>query len=416
MKKLMAVLLVIFLLVPEMALAAGFTGGEGVWGVYLDSGAIYQAYYDAAVVDEGADYILGVYDAYVYYQTPRTDGVSSLIRQGLYLISEEYQQAGDSLENMVVATGNLNAQRPENDVLSQNVYGLAVLDEASGYVYFVEATDRKVICVAADYPTLGLVITPIFTAESDVEELRLTANGLAFRTAEKAYIYIPMLQRALECSESVFEPYKQKAMFGGNEVLLKEDGTLLVKLDAAGDVSLTINDSVQEFVVYGGYLFYLRRTRWLTEIDRFDPATRVSKVMTRVLKEHMPQLVAAGDYLYIIDTDYTVYRVSPTTGRYAEAYKLGNSYQGQQAAPRLYGAGEELLVYDQPLDGDPNDLKLFYKQFVGSTEHPTLPAQPTPTPLIFYTPTPAPTTYATMQKGSKGDSVKLLQEKLIELG
>ena len=166
MKKLMAVLLVIFLLVPEMALAAGFTGGEGVWGVYMDSGAVYQAYYDAAVVDEGADYILGVYDAYVYYQTPRENGSSSLIRQGLYLISEEYQQAGNSLENMVVATGNLNAQRPENDVLSRNVYGLAVLDEASGYVYFVEASDRRVINVAADYPTLGLVITPIFTARA----------------------------------------------------------------------------------------------------------------------------------------------------------------------------------------------------------------------------------------------------------
>ena len=418
MKKLMAVLLVIFLLVPEMALAAGYTGGDGVWGVYLDSGAIYQAYYDASVVDGGADYILGVYDAYVYYQTPRVNGVSSLKRQGLYLISEEYQQAGDALENMVVATGNLNSQRPENNTLSEAVYGLAVLDEVSGYVYFIDAADKKVINVAADYPSLGLVVTPIYTAENEVVELRLTANGLAFRTAEKAYLYIPMLRRALECGENVFEAYKQKAMFNGSEVLLKEDGTLIVKLDAANDVSLTINDSVQEFVVYGGYLFYLRRTRWLTEIDRFDPVTRVSKVMTRVLKEHMPQLVAAGDYLYIIDTDYTVYRVSPTTGRYAEAYKLGNSYQGQQAAPRLYGAGEELLVYDQPLTGDTNNLTLFYKQFVGSTEHPTLPAQqqPTPTPPFLNTPTPAPTTYATMQKGSRGDDVKLLQEKLIELG
>ncbi|MBQ4226936.1 MAG: hypothetical protein II697_01920, partial [Clostridia bacterium] len=85
-KKLLCTLLALALLVPEIAMAAGYTGGNGAYGVFLAEDGIHQAWYDATVTGSEAEYIVGVYGTYVYYQTPAANGVSTLLRQPLYLV------------------------------------------------------------------------------------------------------------------------------------------------------------------------------------------------------------------------------------------------------------------------------------------------------------------------------------------
>ncbi len=328
MKKLVCAVLLVALLVPELALASGFTGGTGAFGVYRVGNSVYQAWYETPVVEDGAEYILGVYDECVYYQTAPVGGVSSLIRQPLHLVSDEYIQADGTMENVVVATGGLEQKAREGVTLSESVLGRAVLDETSGYVYYVDAARPDAVRLAAEYPALGLQDVELYAADSPVEALRLTVNGLAFKTATGAYLFLPMLSRAIPVNPGVFDEYKQSEMYNGFEVLLTPDGVLELRLDAANGVYLTINDSVQEFALHDGCVYYLRRTRWLTDIYRFDPVTRSSKVLTRMMRELMGQLVCAGEYIFIIDTEYTVYRVSPSTGKYAVYMKLAGNYEG----------------------------------------------------------------------------------------
>ena len=416
-KKLLCTLLALALLVPEIAMAAGYVGGNGAYGVYLAEDGIHQAWYDATVTGSEAEYIVGVYGTYVYYQTPASNGVSTLLRQPLYLVSDEYALADGTMENVTVATGGFDQRAREPGVVSDSVYGKAVLDEGSGYVYYIDGYDRRILKMSAEYPTLGLQEVSLYTSQHQISQLRLTANGLAFLTDGGAYLYLPMLQRTVMINGNVFEQYTQNELLNGYEVLLQSDGTLLLRLDAANNVTLTINDSVQEFALYGGSVYYIRRTRWLTEIDRFDPVTRSSKALTRMLTSLMPQIVSAGEYLYIMDNDYVVYRLSPSSGKYAVYMKLASLYQDMDdMEPRLMGAGEELLVYDMPKTGDRSKLELVYNVFVGETEHPTLPTEPTATPTPTPIPTPIPTVYPTMQRGSRGENVRLLQQKLVELG
>ena len=277
---------------------------------------IRQAWYEETVVPEGAARIVGVYDTWVYYQTDAENGVSSLIRHPLYLVSDEYTAAADTLENVVVATSSISGMPREAELISDRVIGNAVLDESAGYVYYVNYDQPYTVNVMAEYAYIGVQNIPLYAADSQILELRLTASGLAFRTETGAYLYLPMLNRALAISPEVFSEYRQAEMLSGSEVLLTADNTLIVRVDAAQNTTLTVNDSVQEFCIYDGFVYYLRRTRWLTEINKYDPVTRSSKLLARLTptKEFMGQIVCAGEYLYIMDTDYTVYRVSPSTG------------------------------------------------------------------------------------------------------
>ncbi|MBR5383754.1 MAG: peptidoglycan-binding protein, partial [Clostridia bacterium] len=418
-KRILCLVLALILLVPEAALGSGYTGGAGAYGVYLIDDEIHQAWYETSVVEDGAFYIVGVYGTYVYYQTKPVDGVSSLRRSPLYLVSDEYILAESTLELTVVASGSIQQAAREASVISENVVGRAVLDETAGCLYYVESSDLSMVMMAVEYPSFGLTTRQLYAASSAIRELRLTVNGLAMRTENGCLLYLTMMGQAITISEEVFGSYKQSALYNGHEVLLGDDGNLSFRLDAVSNEMLSINDSVLEFTVYGDYVYYLRRTRWRTEINQFDPVTRSSKVIYRTLEEMMPQIVSAGDFLYIMDAEYTVYRVSPTSGKYAVYMKLKQTYEGYDAVqPRLLGAGEELLVYDQPKSGSTDELSYVYSQFVGSTEHPTLPpegaAQPGEVPTA--TPTAVPAYYPTMSRGSRGDNVKLMQQKLIELG
>ncbi|MBQ6645370.1 MAG: peptidoglycan-binding protein, partial [Clostridia bacterium] len=420
-KRIVCLVLTLALLVPEIAFGAGYTGGSGAYGAYLIDDGIHQAWYETSVVEHDAYYIIGVYDAYVYYQTKPENGVSSLIRHPLYLVSDEYIQAESTLTQTVVASGSIQQAERTPSVISENVIGRAVLDETSGCVYYVESGDQSMVMMAVEYPSLGLTERQLYAASSAIKELRLTVNGLAIRTDNGCLLYLTMMGQAISISQEVFGSYKQSALYNGHEVLLGDDGSLTFRLDAVSNEMLYINDSVLEFAVYGDYVYYLRRTRWRTEINQFDPVTRSSKVIYRTLDEMLPQLVSAGEFLYVLDKDYTVYRVSPTSGKYAVFMKLANLYEGyDEYEPRLLGAGEELLVYDQPKSGDTSVLAYAYNVFVGTTEHPTLPPEGTNTPDATAEPSPtvtvAPTYYPTMSRGSRSDNVRLLQQKLIELG
>ena len=263
MKKLMRSLcfvLILAILVPEAAMAAGVTAGNGVYGVYLEKDAMYQAWYETAVAESGVDYILGVYGSYAYYQTKAVNGVSTIVKQPLYLISDEYAEAGDSIENVTIAAVNEETERV-SETVAENVKGRAVLDEAAGYIYYVDAAVPASISIIAEVPTLGRQTLVIYSGESEIKGLKNTVDGLVFLDDAGAHLYISILGRAIDVDKNLFSRDKKTVLYEGNEVVLTDDGTLKLRLTVTGNTTLTINDSVQDFAVYGGYVYYVRRTR-----------------------------------------------------------------------------------------------------------------------------------------------------------
>ena len=412
--KWLCLLMAVALMTPSMAMAAGLTGGSGVYGVYRGKDdALFQTWYTDPLVTGGANYVVGVHDGNAYYQTANADGATSaLYRVAVNLLPDTIKASAEQSEEQVKAgtTG-------EPELLASSVSGHALLDEVSGYVYYVDGADTKSVHVLAWYPTLGKVDVVACTSEEPVLALSMSVNGPVLTCQSGRFLYVQLLSRsvALPADE---EPVAESVMASGVEIILTESGRLSLRLDAVNNLTLPIAEDVSAFAAYDGAVYYLRRTRWMTEIARFDLTSRNNEVICRMLRELMPQLVAAGEYLYVIDTDYTVYRMSPSSGKYATYMLLKEPYADvPEYEPLLASAGEELVVYDRLKEGGTvENARYYYNVYVGSTDR----TSPAPTPGATGAPTTAPTAtpavYKDLRRRDRNTDVKNLQEKLIELG
>ena len=412
--KWLCLLMAVALMTPSMAMAAGLTGGSGVYGVYRGKDdALFQTWYTDPLVTGGANYVVGVHDGNAYYQTANADGTTSaLYRVAVNLLPDTIKASAEQSEEQVKAgtTG-------EPELLAPSVSGHALLDEVSGYVYYVDGADTKSVHVLAWYPTLGKVDVVACASEEPVLALSMSVNGPVLTCQSGRFLYVQLLSRsvALPADE---EPVAESAMASGVEIILTESGKLSLRLDAVNNLTLPIAEDVSAFAAYDGAVYYLRRTRWMTEIARFDLTSRNNEVICRMLRELMPQLVAAGEYLYVIDTDYTVYRMSPSSGKYATYMLLKEPYADvPEYEPLLASAGEELVVYDRLKEGGAvENARYYYNVYVGSTDR----TSPAPTPGATDAPTTAPTAtpavYKDLRRRDRNTDVKNLQEKLIELG
>ena len=412
--KWLCLLMAVALMTPSMAMAAGLTGGSGVYGVYRGKDdALFQTWYTDPLVTGGANYVVGVHDGNAYYQTANADGTTSaLYRVAVNLLPDTIKASAEQSEEQVKAgtTG-------EPELLASSVSGHALLDEVSGYVYYVDGADTKSVHVLAWYPTLGKVDVVACTSEEPVLALSMSVNGPVLTCQSGRFLYVQLLSRsvALPADE---EPVAESVMASGVEIILTESGRLSLRLDAVNNLTLPIAEDVSAFAAYDGAVYYLRRTRWMTEIARFDLTSRNNEVICRMLRELMPQLVAAGEYLYVIDTDYTVYRMSPSSGKYATYMLLKEPYADvPEYEPLLASAGEELVVYDRLKEGGTvENARYYYNVYVGSTDR----TSPAPTPGATDAPTTAPTAtpavYKDLRRRDRNTDVKNLQEKLIELG
>ena len=412
--KWLCLLMAVALMTPSMAMAAGLTGGSGVYGVYRGKDdALFQTWYTDPLVTGGANYVVGVHDGNAYYQTANADGATSaLYRVAVNLLPDTIKASAEQSEEQVKAgtTG-------EPELLAPSVSGHALLDEVSGYVYYVDGADTKSVHVLAWYPTLGKVDVVACTSEEPVLALSMSVNGPVLTCQSGRFLYVQLLSRsvALPADE---EPVAESVMASGVEIILTESGRLSLRLDAVNNLTLPIAEDVSAFAAYDGAVYYLRRTRWMTEIARFDLTSRNNEVICRMLRELMPQLVAAGEYLYVIDTDYTVYRMSPSSGKYATYMLLKEPYADvPEYEPLLASAGEELVVYDRLKEGGAvENARYYYNVYVGSTDR----TSPAPTPGATDAPPTAPTAtpavYKDLRRRDRNTDVKNLQEKLIELG
>ena len=412
--KWLCLLMAVALMTPSMAMAAGLTGGSGVYGVYRGKDdALFQTWYTDPLVTGGANYVVGVHDGNAYYQTANADGATSaLYRVAVNLLPDTIKASAEQSEEQV-KTGTTG----EPELLAPSVSGHALLDEVSGYVYYVDGADTKSVHVLAWYPTLGKVDVVACTSEEPVLALSMSVNGPVLTCQSGRFLYVQLLSRsvALPADE---EPVAESVMASGVEIILTESGKLSLRLDAVNNLTLPIAEDVSAFAAYDGAVYYLRRTRWMTEIARFDLTSRNNEVICRMLRELMPQLVAAGEYLYVIDTDYTVYRMSPSSGKYATYMLLKEPYADvPEYEPLLASAGEELVVYDRLKEGGTvENARYYYNVYVGSTDR----TSPAPTPGATDAPTTAPTAptavYKDLRRRDRNTDVKNLQEKLIELG
>ena len=410
--KWLCLLMVVALMTPSMAMAAGLTGGSGVYGVYRGKDdALYQTWYTDPLVTSGASYVVGVHDGNAYYQTANADGATSaLYRVAVNLLPDTIKASAEQSEEEV-KTGTTS----EPELLVASISGHALLDEVSGYVYYVDGADTKSVHVLAWYPTLGKVDVVACTSEEPVLALSMSVNGPVLTCQSGRFLYVQLLSRSVAIPADE-EPVAESQMASGVEIILTESGKLSLRLDAVNNVTLPIAEDVSAFAAYDGAVYYLRRTRWMTEIARYDLTSRNNEVICRMLRELMPQLVAAGEYLYVIDTEYTVYRMSPSTGKYATYMLLKEPYADvPEYEPLLASAGEELVVYDRLKEGGTvENARYYYNVYVGSTDR-TSPA-PTPAATDAPTATPIATVYKDLKRRDRNTDVKNLQEKLIELG
>ena len=412
LSKWLCLLMVAALMTPSMALAAGLTGGSGVYGVYRGKDdSLYQTWYTDPLVASGANYVVGVHDGNAYYQTANADGVTSaLYRVAVNLLPDTIKASAEQSEEEV-KTGTTS----EPELLASSISGHALLDEVSGYVYYVDGADTKSVHVLAWYPTLGKVDVVACTSEEPVLALSMSVNGPVLTCQSGRFLYVQLLSRSVAIPADE-EPIAESQMASGVEIIRTESGKLSLRLDAVNNVTLPIAEDVSAFAAYDGAVYYLRRTRWMTEIARFDLTSRNNEVICRMLRELMPQLVAAGEYLYVIDTEYTVYRMSPSSGKYATYMLLKEPYADvPDYEPMLASAGEELVVYDRLKEGGTvENARYYYNVYVGSTDR-TSPAS-TPAATDAPTATPIATVYKDLKRRDRNTDVKNLQEKLIELG
>ena len=412
LSKWLCLLMVAALMTPSMALAAGLTGGSGVYGVYRGKDdSLYQTWYTDPLVASGANYVVGVHDGNAYYQTANADGVTSaLYRVAVNLLPDTIKASAEQSEEQVKA-GSTN----EPELLASSISGHALLDEVSGYIYYVDGADTKSVHVLAWYPTLGKVDVVACTSEEPVLALSMSVNGPVLTCQSGRFLYVQLLSRSVAIPADE-EPIAESQMASGVEIIRTESGKLSLRLDAVNNVTLPIAEDVSAFAAYDGAVYYLHRTRWMTEIARYDLTSRNNEVICRMLRELMPQLVAAGEYLYVIDTEYTVYRMSPSSGKYATYMLLKEPYADvPDYEPMLASAGEELVVYDRLKEGGTvENARYYYNVYVGSTDR-TSPAS-TPAATDAPTATPIATVYKDLKRRDRNTDVKNLQEKLIELG
>ncbi len=419
MKKCLCFFLILTLFSPTIAFGAGLTAGENTSAVYIGKdGSIRQTWYDVDIVLEGCEWIVGVNGDYVYYQVANAEdemgnASSSLFRAELYK-QENEATAGEAVDETQIPTF---AKTPE--LVADKVSGRAEMDANSGYIYYVNPDDMRTLRVVTWYPTIGKVDVAACALTSPIQSMYMTANGLALDTDDGGYLYLQLLSSAIPVSSDA-ENIKSTEMHSGFEIVLTDAGTLLLRADIVNNISVEIDKEVLAYTIYNNSIYYLRRTRWLSEINRFDLTTQTTSVLCRMLRELLPQIVAASDKLYVIDGEYTVYHVSPETGKYATYMLLSEPYVGyDEYEPMLSASGGELLVYDRRKDGT-EQPKFYYNVYVGSQERPTVTPSPSPSPspspTPTATPTPPPVVYNELKRGSSGSDVRDLQTKLIDLG
>lgn len=347
-----------------------------------------------AVPAWAADLVAGPVPAYLDGQGQVMDAGGSTILQG-------------PADKLVYYDGSVLVYQSEDTLRvrrgdgAQRSLGLlacdAVWSQRDGYIYYVR-TSAPTTLMRLDPE--GLSTSAACKAQSPIEYLRLSMNGLLAEVDGAEYLFIPALSRLAGPDDSVAG---QVLLLNEDyEVRLDGDGRLCV-LEQGDSQPAEVALNVMCAALSDNIVYYLQAWGANARLMAYTIDAGTSARLYRFDEPMWDQIAVLDGDVLVISKAGAVYRYRLLSGELRVSARLGASLE-----PTLAANDQIAVLYDLSAGG--------YDAYVlgASTGGPT--ATPTPTPTPTPRPTATPNPYPTLSRGARGDAVKRLQQRLKELG
>lgn len=400
-KKLTAILLAAILLCSALQSASAqkvYLPGDGAPVYIEENGEIYDSE-GARLSTLPAQEILWAEGGKVVYLSQNEDGTLRLLSERMGLRVNRY-------------AGSVS---------------LAVYGDAAGLIYYTKPDDPTVVYRCS--PRFG-VSSRACTAPAPVVQLLPSISGLIILcqrdTGEVESWLLPAAGGEPELCEVM-----QEHRFIGCSVQVLSTGEICLLFEGMADSEQRIAETPIGLTMYGSDLYYLKTAIWNNSVQlyRYRTDDMQKKLMTTLRSPVHSAMAADESYLYLVTTSGRLLAISALDGKQALSMPL----ESVPADPQLILCEDLLYVYDTLENGSVQLLGVYEAEHASTglrlTKRPTAALTPTPvptpTPTPVPTPTPAPTPAPTpvpmevqvlLQRGMKGDDVRMMQEALIELG
>ncbi len=402
--------------VSAPALYAGdaviLTGSTGGIGAYVDGqGGLYLTGYEGTMTQQYAVQIVHVDEAEV-----------------LYLAGEELDDLGGTLMRLDLA------DLSETALADNALHACAVTGDTVYYVSALAPTALMRLEIDTSGATVQATATQVATASGNIVDLSLLPEGVV-ATLEADQGALLYNHRAGAFAEYTGEVPAAALYTDDAFVRLSGEGMLSAQSLSTGEVEF-VDFGVADFAVLEGKLYYITETVGQYRLKVFDPA-QMSWRMLASLSAGVTQLAVSAEGLFLLDGGAgEVYRVDVGTGELTafngvdlvelteEGYTLsGLRLEAMSGLVALYATFEpEDLEADSWTGGE-------VPTFNFGDEAPAETAEEEPrsiTRLVATWEVAGEETsadvlkpqeeYGTLSRGSRGEDVRALQQRLIDLG
>ena len=380
---------------------AALAGGKGGVGAYLDGlGGLYLTGYDGTMSANYAAQIVHVDENEV-----------------LYLAGEAIDDLGGTLMRLDLSDFSETA-------IADGVYRACAV--SADTVYYISAIDRAQL-MRAD--VRNAVVEAAATASANMTALALLPEGLVAQLEGEAGTLL-YNERAGGFAPCAYQIPADAAYADGIYLRLSDEGMLSMQALDTGEVEF-IDFGVEDFAYLDGTVYYISAVAGQRRLKAFDPA-QMSWRMVATPAGNVTQLAASAQALFLLDEGTgEVFRLAEDgleafdrcdlEGLASEGYALsGLRLEALSGLVNLYGvfAPEDLEAEsgtgqttptftfgDAPVETeDPRDETRLIASWTVMGEDTT---------VDVLKPQEA---YGTLSRGSRGEAVRKLQSRLIELG
>ncbi|NLG24501.1 MAG: peptidoglycan-binding protein [Clostridiales bacterium] len=268
------------------------------------------------------------------------------------------------------------------------VAGDAVAIEADGQLYYLDAADRSKLMAVPFGDVAPLLALQLAGADGalvrSMDGLRYVERG---PNGDAIYLYRPDAGGLIPANGDPTADYRNFDLF---ETELTAEGLQLRLKDSDEWLTVAGPDAGHQ-VAIGGLLYYTLPGEDGPDVRAFDPALGAGTHVAALAGKYADAAATIDGRLYLVTSAGDVVELDPATGQSRSFWQPLEPL----AAPRLVAVGGVLLVFDEP-DGERTLIEALQA------------ATPKPTPR----PTPA---YTALKKGDRGDAVRALQRRLLEL-
>ena len=388
---------------------AALTGAADGIGAYVDgAGGLYLTGYEGSMTLQYAAQIVHVDEEEV-----------------LYLAGEEIEDLGGTLMR-------LDLDDLSETALADNV--LRACAVTGDTVYYISAVDPTALMRLEIDDSAGAqaTATQVATASGNIAALYLLPEGVvaALEAGQGALLYN---HRAGAFAEYTGDVPAAAAYTDEAFLRLSAESLLSMQSLETGDVEF-VDFGVQDFAALGGKLYYITSTAGQSRLKEFDPA-QMSWRMLASLSAGVTQLAASAESLFALDESTgEVYRVDLETGELSafngcdlaelteDGYTLDSlRLEAMSGLVNLYAVfapedleadgwtGSEVPTFnfgEEAPDGEEEARSII--RLAASW---TVEGEQTSADVLK-----PQEEYGTLSRGSRGEAVRALQQRLIDLG